>query len=308
MYQSQYDPVNTQVYQSVYGCNYGAYQSVVHQQVYVFVKQYTDFKWTTTNMQYQHGTQVKWVCLSGSLPITYKTKKYTIPINIILPSGYPTTAPKVYLAYKLDKDSAKDNPLIVNESEVMINYLHKWMPNSPSYTLGGLCYNLSKSFEMYPPLGESPKSEGVLSSLSSATSSMINSVKTSVSKATNGKVFKEDNTKTKGAPTQETSSVTKAAASNIKTPEMEQREDLIAKVTQKLISMKEIANSLPIKDDANPCGTLLTGARAQLEENASNAKKQILVIEGEIQEMNERCSDMKEFISKNENTEVTKVR
>jgi hypothetical protein len=70
--------------------------------------------------------------------MTYQQKQYSIPLNIILPIGYPGIGPKVYLSYKLDKESAKNNPLIVNESEVMNNYIHKWQGNNSTYTLGGL--------------------------------------------------------------------------------------------------------------------------------------------------------------------------
>lgn len=125
--------------------------------------------------------------------MTYQSKQYNIPLNIILPIGFPGTGPKVYLTYTLDKESAKNNPLIVNQSEVMNNYIHKWQGNNPSYTLGGLCYNLTKSFEMHPPLGEAPKTEtkSVFSSLGSMATSMVDGVKSQVHKATNGKIFSQ---------------------------------------------------------------------------------------------------------------------
>jgi hypothetical protein len=125
--------------------------------------------------------------------MTYQQKQYSIPLNIILPIGFPGIGPKVYLSYKLDKESAKNNPLIVGESEIMNNYIHKWQGNNSTYTLGGLCYNLTKSFEMHPPLGEAPKTESksMLSSLGSMANSMVDGLKTQVSKATNGRVFKQ---------------------------------------------------------------------------------------------------------------------
>mmetsp|Transcript_23158 Transcript_23158/g.25709 ORF Transcript_23158/g.25709 Transcript_23158/m.25709 type:complete len:143 (-) Transcript_23158:367-795(-) len=142
----------------------------------------------------------------------------------------------------------------------MINYLHKWQADNPSYTIGGLCYNLIKSFEMYPPLGES-ESKGVISSIGSATSGIVESVKTTVSKVTNGKVFKENSGESN-----------LNSGKKVKTPEMEAREELVAKATQKLIGLKELSSSVPNCGEDNPCSTLITGAKSQLDENAMKLK------------------------------------
>ncbi len=57
MFQQNIDPLYNQIYTSISGCNYGAYQNNVLQQVYLFVKQYTNFKTSQTSMMYENGVQ-----------------------------------------------------------------------------------------------------------------------------------------------------------------------------------------------------------------------------------------------------------
>ena len=121
-YQQQYDPLYTQILTKTNECNYGHYQATVIQQVYIFMKQYTTFTLSTTQMAYSNGTTATCLCLTGTVGMTYQGKQYSIPLHILLPIGFPYTEPKVYLAYKLDEASAKNNPLIVNGNEVRTNY------------------------------------------------------------------------------------------------------------------------------------------------------------------------------------------
>ncbi len=233
------------------------------------------------------------------------TKQYSIPLNIVLPIGFPSTAPKVYLAYKLDPVSAEKNPFIKNESEIMNNYINKWQANNSAYSLGGLCYNLSKSFEMYPPLNDTqtpatapaptPAPAPVMGGVSTAPPSMVNPVQAAATT-----VVKEPVGTTQAAPPPPPPPVEK-------TPEMIEKEDLVAQATQKLISYKEIAATLPGGNSTDPVSTLIANAKVELGENGTKLQRQILMIENEIQEMKAHNEEMKEFVSKNEGKEVTKV-
>lgn len=242
----------------------------------------------------------------------YEGKQYTIPINIILPIGFPYTAPKVYLAYKLDSACAKANPLIVNESEVMNNFLHKWQGNSPQYNLGALCYNLTKSFEIHPPLGEAPKEEKktIIDKVGSVTSSVYSSIKENVNKATGGAVFKNNTVHENGDhSTTSAMSTGTTAATSVKTPEMKQREERIEKVTEKL-SIKFVTLNDYFEEGKNEIDqndNYLTRAKAELDENSMKLNTQILVLQGEKEEMKERINEMAQFVAKNKDKEVTKV-
>lgn len=184
--------------------------------------------------------------------MTYNSKQYTIPLNIILPIGFPGIGPKVYLAYKLDATSAKNNPLIINESEVMNHYIHKWQGNNPQYTLGGLCYNLAKSFEMHPPLGESPKTEstGIMDSVASVTTGVLSGIKTGVAKITGGSVIKEDSKDSNHTTT----------ATGAVTPEMKKRDAKVETLRQKLEAKYIILNEFfeEGKSDVDPYHNHLT--------------------------------------------------
>lgn len=241
----------------------------------------------------------------------YEGKQYTIPINIILPIGFPYTAPKVYLAYKLDPACAKANPLIVNESEVMNNYLHKWQGNSPQYNLGGLCYNLTKSFEIHPPLGEAPKEEKptIMSKVGEVTSNVYSTIKENVNKATGREVFKQSQAPENGDHSTSSAMSTGMASANVKTPEMKKREERIEKVTEKL-SIKFVTLNDYFEEGKNEIDkndNYFTRAKAQLDENSMKLNTQILVLQGEKEEMKERIKEMSQFVAKNKDKEVTKV-
>jgi len=87
------------------------------------------------------------------VPIKYQYKDYSIPIIIVITENYPLSGPKVFLAYLIDKESAKANPLLKPGGEVMNKYIHQWDGKNSQYNLGGLILNLSKSFSVYPPFG-----------------------------------------------------------------------------------------------------------------------------------------------------------
>jgi hypothetical protein len=120
----------------------------------MFLKQFTGFSIKKKLVQYGSHPQILLLCLAGSVPIKYQNQSFNIPIYIILPQNFPYDRPKVYLAFQLDDSSQGSNPLIKGNNEVMNNYIFKWQGNSQQYNLGGLCFNLSKSFNMYPPLGK----------------------------------------------------------------------------------------------------------------------------------------------------------
>ena len=224
------------------------------------------------------------------MPLTYNSNQYSIPLNIILPIGFPGIGPKVYLAYKLDAASAKTNPLIINDSEVMNNYIHKWQGNNPQYTLGGLCFNLAKSFEMHPPLGEAPKTEstGIMSSVASVTTGVFSGIKSSVSKVTSGSIFKEDSKDSAHSTAHSTSSSTAL------TPEMKKRDEKIEKLRQKIeakyITLNEFFEEG--KSEIDPYHNHLTCAKSELEDKSMAIKRQILILENEMQEMKDKGTEM----------------
>lgn len=66
-----------------------------------------------------------------------------IPINIVLPSFFPYTKPRVFLNYQLSQAAAEANPYIQGTNEVVNSFIHQWDGNnSVTYNLMALYQNL----------------------------------------------------------------------------------------------------------------------------------------------------------------------
>ena len=306
MYQQQYDPVYTSICSSISGWNYGMYQNTVAQNWYTFLKQYTGFTISQTTLTYGKGVTLPCLCLSGNIEITYESKPFKIPVSILLPSGYPATAPKVFLTYKLDQDSAAKNPLIKNGCEVVNNYLHKWNGGVPQYNLGGLCYNLMKSFEMYPPLGESPaetkeieKPKSIFGQVTSAAAKAVDTVGDGLYTLTHPEEKKAAE-ESKGLPS---SSIGHSKV----TPEAKARTDKIQQLADKLQERFKSLETFFEKghSEVDPFDNHLTRSKTALEENGMKLKTEYLVIEGEKAEMKDKIKEIAAFIRKHKGKEVT---
>jgi hypothetical protein len=266
-YQQQVDPIYSQISTKISVCNYGHYQQTIAQHVYTFLKQYTGFTVENTVIKYSNGTSAYILVLSGGVGMTYQSQKFTIPLKIWLPIGFPMSAPKVYLNYQLDAATAKDNPLIVNGNEIMNNYLHKWNGNTQQYNLGGLCYNLSKSFDIHPPLGASKTEEKV----------------EEVHVSQPATVVQEDPEKAK---------------------RVKLVENLKSKVEEKLSLFNGFFEDG--KAEYDPEDNYLTRAKEEMEEKSMKMKRQILVLESNKEEMKGMIKQINQFVSKNKNIEVSK--
>jgi hypothetical protein len=276
-YQQNYDPTYNSLSNKIAECNYGPYQHNVVQSAYTFMKQYTNFTAGSAPMTYSNGTTANVLTLTGGVTMTYMEKKYTIPIEMHLPYGFPTSAPKVLLNFTLDEASAKSNPLIINGNQVMNNYLHKWNSNTQQYNLGGLCYNLSKSFDIHPPLGSAPKVEkkGIFSTAASMTSGMVNTVKEKVTGAM--------------TPSPKTDSVDSGATcpSNLEDEKhQKQVEEAKSKISTKLAMFDRLFEDG--QDEFDPDDNYLIQAKQEMEEKSRKMKQEILVIEGDKEEMKSR--------------------
>lgn len=309
-YQQTYDPVYTEIVTKMSSCNYGLYHTTVCQHVYMFLKQYPGFTMSLSTTHYSNGTSASLLCLSGSVPMNYLNNQYSIPIILTLPQSFPQDAPIVNLGYKLDAESAKLNPLITNGNQVMNNYLHKWSGSVATYNLGGLCFNLSKSFEMHPPLGEAPKEEKktVLDTVSSMTNNVFNTVKNSVTQVASSNIFKSKGKEEEKSETSSQMSTSSAVIGSTRTPEMAKREAKIEEVRQKLEAKFCTLNDFfeDGKNEVDPTDNYMTRAKQEMEETGRKLNKQVLVLESEKEEMNARIKEMRAFIDKNYGKEVTK--
>lgn len=144
-----------------------------------------------------------------------------------------------------------------------------------------------------------------MGTIGSAASSVVNSVKSTVHNVTAPSAPKAPLEATHSVET--TSTVQSPPPPAQKTPEMLEKEDLVAQATQKLLSYKELASTLPGGNNTDPVSTIIANAKIELGENSTLLQKQTLMLENEIQEVKTHNAEMKEFISKNTGKEVTKV-
>ena len=249
--------------------------------------------------------QIYLLCLTGSVPMKYKFQEYQIPINIVLPENFPEKGPKVFLGFVVDEDSAKNNPLIKNGNEVLNNYIFKW-EESQQYNLGGLCWNLSKSFDIYPPLGKA--GAGLLNT-------DVIYIANDPSRPLPSNVVKKEYTVEKEPPkvpehlnTHNPREMPMDEDAQIKMIEREERKDLIKKVSKKLQNKLQALNSsIDGLDDSIQGDDQISKAKAYLEDNSNKLKKQTLMLESEKAEMEEGIKQMREFIAKNKGRDVNEV-
>mmetsp|Transcript_12162 Transcript_12162/g.12162 ORF Transcript_12162/g.12162 Transcript_12162/m.12162 type:complete len:224 (+) Transcript_12162:493-1164(+) len=143
-----------------------------------------------------------------------------------------------------------------------------------------------------------------MDTIGSAASSVVNSVKSTVHNVTAPPASKAPLETTHSVET--TSTVKSPPPPVQKTPEMLEKEELVAQATQKLLSYKELSSALPGGNNTDPVSAIIANAKIELGENSTKLQKQTLMLENEIQEVKTHNAEIKEFISKNAGKEVTK--
>lgn len=270
----------------------------------MFLKQFTGFKAHKQKVKYGNSPIIYLLWLSGSVPIKYQMRDYTIPLNIILPENFPIGPPKVFIAFPLDPIHAKNNPFLRKQNEVMNNYIHKWDGNNNQYNLGGLCYNLSKSFGIHPPMGSA--SGGKLNT------DVIHITDESKPLPKNV-VHQECKINTEPQQIPEHAKVgknnkvmdEKAQMEEIKRIDREDKLDKVkAKIKQRLDSLNSSIQGLEKWNDEED---LIAQSKKFLEDNSTKIKKQTLILDNDKAEMEEGIQHMKEFIAKNKDKDVNEV-
>ena len=287
-YHAQYDPTYHMITKAMEYWNYGEYKDYVVQHITVFLKQYSKFKVTRKKIQYGMSPQIYLVVLSGAVPIKYQMKDYSIPVNMVLSEKFPMEAPKVFLTYQLDSSHSTQNPLIKHGNQVYNNYLHKWDGTSQQYNLGGLCYNLSKSFSLYPPFG----TQGGATTDTDTIYINDGSTKAAPKDVINQKYKQAEPQKFPGTATAQP-----VGTAATKPLSEEEQVKLLAESARKE-AIKEWSEKLKLKvDNLNSSVNNLDieSGRKYLEDNATKIEKQTMILENEITYMTEGIEEMKKL-------------
>lgn len=173
------------------------------------------------------------------------------------------SGPKVFLAYLIDKESAKANPLLKPGGEVMNKYIHQWDGKNSQYNLGGLILNLSKSFSVYPPFG-------------SASGGMLNTdviyIADDSTRPLPANVVKEEYKVAKPEEQKDSSDVFEKMSKGAAIIEALAKEELLKIVTEKLM-YKFFTFNLAIKNNIkNGDEEYVAKAKTFLEENHTEIK------------------------------------
>lgn len=97
----------------------------------------------------------KLVYLRGAMILNVDDAQHEVPMHFVLPSGFPSIAPKAFLSNDVDEEVIKDNPYVLKNMEILNQYMNNWKSNHPSYTLNITYYYIYQSFLLCPPVNSS---------------------------------------------------------------------------------------------------------------------------------------------------------
>ena len=92
----------------------------------------------TSNQQQQQQQQqqeFRYICLQGTLPITFRSQRYCIPLQIWLPYEYPTLPPRVMLVPTPDM-GINAGRFVDAQGRVKHPYLEHWHNRTEVFLLG----------------------------------------------------------------------------------------------------------------------------------------------------------------------------
>mmetsp|Transcript_32267 Transcript_32267/g.31686 ORF Transcript_32267/g.31686 Transcript_32267/m.31686 type:complete len:293 (+) Transcript_32267:27-905(+) len=152
----QKDPIQEHIDSILSQCDYGVQRANVATQCKNFLQQYPQFEMTANQFTYagmSGGTPL--VYLKGAMILTVDNTQHEVPMHFVLPSGFPSIAPKAFLTNQVDEEIIKDNPYVLKNMEILNQYMNNWKSNHPSYTLNITYYYIYQSFMLCPPLNSS---------------------------------------------------------------------------------------------------------------------------------------------------------
>lgn len=109
---------------------------------------------------YSNGKEEDLVALDGTIPVTFRSNNYNIPVCIFLNKDYPYSAPMCYVR-PTSNMLIKVSEYVNKEGKVIIPYLSDWKQNSSD--LLGVIQVMICIFGETPPVYQKPKIDVVSS-------------------------------------------------------------------------------------------------------------------------------------------------
>ncbi|KAK2152289.1 hypothetical protein LSH36_335g03016 [Paralvinella palmiformis] len=110
---------------------------------------YVDLRPQRDTFVFNDGSRKEYLCLSGTIPVTYKRNTYNIPLCLWLLDTHPHNPPMVYVK-PTSNMQIKPSKHVDNTGRVYLPYLHDW--KHPGSDLLGLVQILVIVFSEEPPV------------------------------------------------------------------------------------------------------------------------------------------------------------
>ncbi|TIA89458.1 hypothetical protein E3P99_02066 [Wallemia hederae] len=104
---------------------------------------------------HDHGRSELLIEIHGTLPITYRSTPYFIPISIWIPQRYPGSPPWVYVT-PTQEMLVRAGHGVDSSGRVQSPYLADWVKKPEAFNLIDLAQSLRSTFEAFPPLYAKP--------------------------------------------------------------------------------------------------------------------------------------------------------
>ncbi|CAG9864501.1 unnamed protein product [Phyllotreta striolata] len=122
---------------------------VAYREIISVTNQYKGLQPEQSLYNFNDGSMIELVNLSGTIPVRYKGSVYNIPICIWLMDTHPQNAPICYVKPTSDM-SIKVSMFVDQSGKIYLPYLHDWLPNESD--LLGLIQVLIVTFGEQPPV------------------------------------------------------------------------------------------------------------------------------------------------------------
>lgn len=126
-----------------------SYQNQTRNQASDALSMYRNLKPFLENCTLPNGTKRDLVCLKGTIPVTYRSSVYNIPISIWILNNYPYSAPICWVNPTKNM-VIKVSQVVDNSGRVYLPYLANW--SSETSDLLGVIQVMIIAFSQTPPL------------------------------------------------------------------------------------------------------------------------------------------------------------
>lgn len=114
---------------------------------------YKDLKPSVESYMFNDGNRKKMICLSGTIPVSYKGTVYNIPIAIWVMQNHPQSAPMCYVKPTLSM-SVRQGKHVDANGRIYLPYLSEWRQGV--HDLTGLVQVMAIVFGEQPPVFSKP--------------------------------------------------------------------------------------------------------------------------------------------------------